>query len=160
MSAQVIEVVGAPAVRRMLRPWIEPSLPQRAKRAVRKGGNILKPPLRAEAKKVSKRMAKAATVQLSARGLVGGKQMPKLMPGEPGVYVGFVHKKAFFSHLVIGGTHDHGPRRAKALVFEGRGGLVVTGRVRGVKANPMVERVSSQYGEQAVAAFRRELESE
>lgn len=66
-------------------------------------------------------------------------------------------KVAFYRHFVINGTKDHGPRKAKALVFEGTAGTVHAKRVRGVKPNPFVARGYAAGESAAEAAIDREM---
>ncbi len=57
----------------------------------------------------------------------------------PAAVVSARPKVAFYRHMVIGGTKDHGPKKAKALVFPGKqGGLVRTGHVRGTSSRPFI----------------------
>jgi hypothetical protein len=72
--------------------------------------------------------------------------------------VTFRPKIAFFRHFVIGGTRDHGPRKADALAFEGRAGFVVTKRVRGVPPHPIVEQVFRANESRADQAIDRALD--
>lgn len=67
-------------------------------------------------------------------------------------------KVAFYRHFVIGGTKAHGPRRAKALVFQGNAGLVRAKRVQGVKANPFVARGYAAGQSAADAAIDRVMD--
>lgn len=144
MSVQVT-VQGADGVHDMLRDYMEPILPKRMQDATKAGAAVFKAPLKAEARRVSKRMAGAVTVTRARK-------------ERPATIVKF-GKRAWFEHFVIGGTRAHGPRRAKALVFKGRGGMVVTNRVRGVPPNPMVDRVADRFESQAYAAIDRALDA-
>lgn len=149
MSAAV-EIQGEAEVRKMLGQWMDPLLNKRAQRAAKSGANVLKGPLKAEAAKVSKRMASSVYVHVAKR-------------DKPAYIVGHKRKKAFFWHMVVGGTRDHGPRKAgnKFLVFKGRsGGTLMVPRVRGVKANPMVARVATQYSGRAYDAMVADLGKE
>lgn len=56
----------------------------------------------------------------------------------PAAVVGPRPKVAFYRHMVIGGTRDHGPRKARALAFQGPNGQVFAAHVRGVKPRPFV----------------------
>lgn len=143
MSVQ-ITVNGAAGVHEMLRDYMEPVLPKRMQDATKAGATVFKAPLKAEARKVSKRMAAAVSVTRARK-------------NRPATIVKF-SKKAWFEHFVIGGTQDHGPRSAGALVFEGRNGVVRTGRVRGVQPNPMVRRVADQYEGRAYQAIDQALD--
>ena len=150
MSGVSIDVQGEAEVHKMLAQWMEPQATKRAQRAAKAGATVLKAPLKAEVGKVSKRMAKAVRVGVAKR-------------DKPAYVVGHRAKRAFFWHMVIGGTRDHGPRKAgnKFLIFTGRSGQpVMVPRVRGVKANPMVARVATQYGDQAYRAMVADLAKE
>jgi hypothetical protein len=128
----------------MLQDYISPKLSKRLQDATKASATVFKGPLKAEAGRVSKRMARAVSVARAAK-------------ERPATIVKF-GKKAWFDHFVIGGTRDHGPRSAQAIVFEGKNGLIVTRRVRGVKPNPMIERVADRYERQAYDALDRALD--
>jgi hypothetical protein len=70
----------------------------------------------------------------------------------PAAIVGH-HKRngGFIWHMVVGGTRDHGPRRAPWLAFWSHGKHIVTKRVRGVRSNPFVARA---YSRSQAAAMR------
>lgn len=140
----VIEIRGQAGVHKMLADYMVPKLPKRLQDATKAGAMVFKKPLQAEARKVSKRMGQDVKVVRAAR-------------DRPATIVKF-GKKAWFDHFVIGGTRDHGPRRADALVFQGRNGVVRAKRVRGVKPNPMVDRVADRHSSQAYAAIDKSLD--
>lgn len=144
MSVQ-ITVQGADGVHDMLRDYMAPILPRRLQDATKAGAMVFKAPLQAEARKVSKRMGRSVLVQRARK-------------DRPATIVKF-GKRAWFEHFVIGGTRAHGPRRAKALVFKGKSGFVVTRRVRGVPPNPMVDRVADRFETRAYQAIDRHLDS-
>lgn len=50
-----------------------------------------------------------------------------------------VTPRAFYAHMVIGGTKDHGPKKASVMAFEGRNGAVFAHHVRGTKPRPFVD---------------------
>lgn len=140
-----VSVRGAEGVHQMLHDYMEPILPRRMQAATKAGASVFKAPLRAEAARVSKRMARAVSVRQAAR-------------DRPATVVTFRPKIAFFRHFVIGGTRDHGPRRARLLVFTTRQGIVIRARrVRGVRPNPMVDRVATRYAAQAYRAIDTSL---
>lgn len=143
MSA-LVTIKGADGVHAMLRDYMEPVLPRRMQDATKAGATVFKAPLKAEARKVSKRMGNNVSVVRARK-------------DRPATIVKF-GKRAWFEHFVIGGTSDHGPRSAGALVFEGRGGLVRTQRVRGVPPNPLVDRVADQYEGRAYQAIDQALD--
>ena len=85
--------------------------------------------------------------------------------------VGSKRKIAFFWPFVIGGTRDHGPRRAKALVFvpgwnpylgassKGVGNRWVRAqRVRGVRASNSVEKVANANEALVVRQIDKDME--
>lgn len=136
-----VEVRGITELQRALRPLLEPEITKHIDASNKKAAQSLAKDLRKEAKPVSKHMARAVRVK-------------RAKTGKPGWIVGSRRKIAFFWHMVIGGTKDHGPRKAPALVFvpgwnpyigassKGAGNKVVRAmRVRGVKPNPIVDRV-------------------
>lgn len=141
------ELRGLDGVRRMLQDYTNPKLSTRMQRATKAGGDVFKSPLQAEARKVSKRMARGVSSRRAAR-------------ERPAQIVSIRPKVAFFRHFVIGGTRDHGPRKASVMVFKAKGGGTVAARhVRGVPPNPMISRVASRHEGQAYAAIDRNLGS-
>ena len=143
-ASVVIQVKGTREAKRMLARWKDPELSIRAQRATMQGAEVLRRPLQAEAGKVSKRMARAVSIRASKK-------------VKPGAFVEFLASKAWFRHLVIGGTRTHGPRRKKALRFRGRFGWVYAERVRGVRPNPIIVRVARAYQRQVFDAMIRSL---
>lgn len=139
-----IEMQGEAEVRAMLAQWMEPQLTKRAQRATKKSANVLKGPLKAAAGRISKRMAASVYVHVAKR-------------DRPAYIVGHHRKKAFFWHMVIGGTKAHSltPRKASRQV---PGKTYKT--VRGVRANPIVAEVAQRYGEQAYRAMIDDLSKE
>ena len=142
--AVIIQVRGTANAKRMLAQWKDPELTIRAQRATMAGAEVIRRPLQREAAKVSERMSKAVSIRASTR-------------FRPGAFVEFLAEKAPFRNLVIGGTRAHGPRRKKAFRFRGRFGWVVVKRVRGVRPNPMIERVARAYQRRIFDAMIRSL---
>lgn len=141
-SSVGITVEGVAGVHQMLAKFIDvDAFEKRQRLAAREAAKLLAKPLRAEVGKSSSRMRRAVYIH-NMRG------------SKTGVIVGH-HKskskgpKGDFWPMVIGGTRDHGPRKAGALVFEGRNGMVVTHWVKGVTGTNAVQRVSDSYGERA-----------
>lgn len=152
-----VEVVGLSALARALRPLLEPELTEHIDAGTRAAARSLAKDLRAEARPVSAHMAKAVRVK-------------RARTGKPGWVVGSRRKIAFFWHMVIGGTKDHGPRKADQLVFipgfnpyigassKGVGNRVVrTRRVRGVRPNPIVDRVVARRERAVAAALQKDI---
>jgi hypothetical protein len=151
-----VDVKGVAGIHRALRPLLQPEIDQHIWSSLKKGAAAYAKDLRRESKPASKTMA-------------GAVRYYKARRERPAYVVGYRRKRAFFTHFVIGGTRDHGPRRARALVFipgfnpylgassHGVGnGWVRAARVRGVPANPIVERVATR-GESARA---RDIETQ
>lgn len=149
-STALVRVEGVDAIHRAFRPLLEPEITAILDAANKKAAQSLAKDVRAEARPVSKHMARAVRVK-------------RAKTGKPGWVVGSRRKIAFFWHMVINGTRDHGPRKADALVFvpgwnpylgassKGVGSKWVRAlRVRGVTANPIIDRVVSRR-ERAVA---------
>lgn len=156
MSA-IVQVRGIEGVREALRPWLEPELTKALDAANKRGAQEMARDLRSALRPVSKHMAKAVRVK-------------RAKTGKPGWIVGSRRKIAFFWHMVIGGTRDHGPRRADALMFvpgwnpylgaSSKGisqGWVRTKRVRGVQARPIVAEVARRYGRRVLDKVDREV---
>lgn len=140
-----IEVRGIPGVQKMLTDYMDPKLPKRLQDATKAGADVFKPAVKAEARKVSKRLARSVSVRRAKK-------------DRPATILSFRPKVAFFRHWIIRGTKAHGPRRAAALSFQGRSGFVVTKSVRGVKPNPIISRVASRLEGQAYAAIDKALD--
>lgn len=140
-----VTIQGADGVQKMLSDYMEPKLPRRLQDATKAGANVFKAPLKAEARRVSKRMARAVSVKRARK-------------DRPATIVVFRAKLAWFRHFVIGGTRDHGPRRARLLVFDSGGQVIRARRVRGVPANPMVDRVVNAYDARAYQAIDQALD--
>jgi hypothetical protein len=123
-----VEVVGATGIRKALAPLLEPELTKALDRANKKGAQLYAKRLRPAVGARSKRMRKAVRVR-------------RAKTGKPGWVIGSKRSVAFFWPFVIGGTRDHGPRKADALRFRVGSRWVTTKSVRGVKADPIVEKV-------------------
>ena len=152
-----IEVIGADGVHRMLQAYTDPTLTKRMAAATKAGAQVFGPPLTAEARTVSRRLAKSVSVRAGRR-------------DKPSAVVTFRPKIAWFRHFIIGGTKAHGPRKARLLAFipnwnpyfsggpPAGASQVRTAQVRGVAANPIVDRVADRYTAQAYAAIDRALD--
>lgn len=140
-----VQIIGANGVHRMLADYMAPKLPKRLQDATKAGAEVFKPAVKAEARRVSKRLARSVSVRRAKK-------------DRPATVLTFRPKVAFFRHFVIRGTKDHGPRRAAALSFQGRNGFVVTQRVKGVKPNPIINRVADRLEGQAYAAIDKALD--
>jgi hypothetical protein len=123
-----VEVVGVSGIRKALRPLLEPELTASLDKANKQGANLYAKRLRPAVGARSSRMKKAVRVK-------------RAKTGKPGWVIGSRRRVAFFWPFVIGGTRDHGPRKAKLLAWQQGGTWVRASRVRGVKADPIVERV-------------------
>lgn len=140
-----VTVRGTEDVRRMLAPYTDPELNKRVKRGLRKGGNALKRPLQSALRPVSGRMASAVWVHVAKR-------------ERPGIIVGHRKRKAFFWHMIIGGTRPHSLRPRKQ-----RGLRKLYGRypyVRGIRPHPIVQEVADRSGHLALMAFTAEVTRE
>lgn len=149
-----VEVRGADGVIRMLKAYTDPTMKRRLQRAVKAGADELKGPLRAESARVSRHMAKAVTT-IQNPGTLSGKHDRVT---DPHVFVGYRRKVAPFAHIVIGGSRDHGPRKADVMVFSNPPVGVRARRVRGVTPNPIVSRVASRHEGAAYRAIDRDLD--
>lgn len=127
-SAFGVEVLGVSGVRKALRPLLEPELTGHIDKANKKGAQLYAKKLRPAVGARSKRMRKAVRVK-------------RAKTGKPGWVIGSKRKVAFFWPFVIGGTRAHGPRKADALRFQVGGRWVTAKSVRGVKSDPIVEKV-------------------
>lgn len=155
-----VRITGAAGVHEMLAPYTAPRLPKRMQAVTKSGATVFKAPLKAEAAKYSKHLARSVSVRMARR-------------DRPATVVTFRPKIAFFRHMVIGGTKDHGPKKAPLLVFvpgwnpyigassHGVGNKVIRiGRVRGVPPNPIVDRVAAGYEGRAYDAMSRALDEQ
>lgn len=145
---------GIDDIRKMLKQYAHPILTKRMKSATKAGGKEIKKPLKSAAGAVSKRMGKAVSVVQNPRPLAG--RLPSTR--DPHVYVGFRKKVAPFAHMVIGGTRDHGPRKAPVMIFKNPPRGVRAMHVRGVTPNPIVSRVAASHGDRAYGAAWRDLD--
>ncbi len=145
MSSLRVSVKGADGIHRALRKWLDPELTKELDAATKKSAQLYARELRKELRPVSKRMARAVRVKRARR-------------ERPAWVVGSRRKVAFFWPFVIGGTRDHGPRKARLFVFVTPTATVRTARVRGVKANPAVERVGTRVEARAMAEADRHMD--
>jgi hypothetical protein len=141
-----VTVKGADGIHRALRKWLDPELSKELDAATKKSAQLYARELRKEARPVSKRMARAVRVKRARR-------------EKPGWVVGSRRKVAFFWPFVIDGTRAHGPRKARLLVWvtPNNSATVRARHVRGVHANPIVERVATRAEGRAMAEADRYL---
>lgn len=128
-SAISVQVLGLDGIHRAFRPLLEPEITAYIDAANKKGAQGYAKALRPAVGAVSSRMRRAVRVK-------------RAKTGKPGWAIGSKRKVAFFWPFVIGGTRAHGPKRARALAWKGPHGWINAGRVRGVRANAIVERVA------------------
>lgn len=81
---------------------------------------------------------------------------------KPAGIVKYDPKRAFYRHMLIGGTKAHSTkaRRSGGIQAFDDGGTKKFSRgheVRGIKANPVITRVADQYGDQALDVTERFL---
>lgn len=149
MSTFDVRIQGADGIHRALRKWLDPELSKELDAATKKSAQLYARELRKEARPVSKRMARAVRVKRAKR-------------EKPGWVVGSRRKVAFFWPFVIGGTKAHGPRKNKSgllvWVTPGNTATVRARHVRGVKANPIVERVAARAEGRAMAEADRHMD--
>ncbi len=145
-----VEVQGASEVHKMLARWADAEgMDKRTRLANREAAKVLAKDLRSEVGKSSRRMRQSVYVH-NQRG------------SKTGVIVGHHKRKSSgpkgdFWPMVIGGTKDHGPRKARALVFDGRDGFVMTSRVKGVSGTDAVRKVAE--GPAGASAMDKMIES-
>lgn len=147
-----IEIHGMPELLKQL----EAMEPKNSKRLLTKATadgakKVLKAPVKAEARKVSKRLASSVRAGAARR-------------DKPAGIVRFDPKRAFFRHFVIGGTKDHSikAKGKKALAYT-QAGVTRYARdvqVRGVKANPIISRVADAYEDRTLDHVERYLSRE
>lgn len=140
-----VQVKGADALHRTLSKWLQPELDKQLDAATKESAKVMAKELKSALRPVSKRMARAVRVRRAKR-------------ERPGYVVGSRRKTAFFWPFVIGGTRDHGPRKAKLLVWVTPTATVRAHRVRGVRPNPIVERVASRTENRAMAEADKLME--
>lgn len=146
MSA-LVEIKGVSGIRKALSGWLEPQLSKELDAATKKSAQLYARELRAAARPVSRRMARAVRVKRAKR-------------ERPGWVVGSRRKVAFFWPFVIGGTRAHGPRKARLLVWvtPNNDATVRATHVRGVVANPIVERVAARAEARAMAEADKHMD--
>jgi hypothetical protein len=139
-----VDIRGLPEVQEMLARLDDPHVKKVLQQAMGAGAQAMKPALVAAApypglkKSVWARTAK--------------RQRPAAVVGH--------HKTrdSFFWHMIVGGTQDHGPRRAPWLAFWSHGRHYVLPKVKGIKPNPFVARAyNSARGEGASMNAIREV---
>lgn len=138
-----ITIQGLPGVEEMLAKWSPEEINARVRLATRAAAKVLRGPLKAEASAASKRMGASVYIH-QAKG------------DKSATVVGHHRKRAFFWHMVIGGTKAHSlaPRKKGAARRSGYP------TVRGVRANPIVARVVAAHGERANQAMLDQLMKE
>ena len=134
----VVKVQGADALHRTLAKWLQPELDKQLDAATKASAKVMAKELKTAVRPLSKRMARAVRVRRAKR-------------ERPGWVVGSRRKTAFFWPFVIGGTRDHGPRKAKLLVWVTPQATVRARRVRGVPPHPVVEQVARRTEARAMA---------
>lgn len=145
MSSAIVRVQGVSGIRRALRPLLDPELTAAIDAANKRGAQALARELRTEVRPLSKRMGRAVRVK-------------RAKTGKPGWVVGGRRKTAFFWHMVIDGTRDHGPKRAKRLAWKGAGGQpVFARRVRGVQGHDVVGAVMARSERRVADQIEQEI---
>lgn len=139
-----VQVKGAGPIHRALRPLLDPEFSNGIDKANKKAAQSLARPVRVEARAASRRMGRAVRVK-------------RARTGKPDWVVGGRRRTAFFWHFVINGTRDHGPKRAPALRFQVNGDYVRAQRVRGVKPNPIIDRVVSRDETKVAKQIERDV---
>lgn len=154
-----VSVLGVSGIRAALRPLLEPELTDALDRGNRAAARALAKRVRAEVAKSSPTVARAVRVK-------------RARTGKPGWVVGSRRRGVgFVFPFIVGGTSDHGPLRAKRLVFipgwnpylgasapakrlSGKAGdrLVMVARVRGVRASDSVAVAAAAGESEAVRA--------
>lgn len=148
MSTMSVQVKGVSEIRRVLAKWVDPAaLNKELDAATKESAKLYAKELKSALRPVSKRMARAVRVRRARR-------------ERPGWVVGSRRKTAFFWPFVIGGTRAHGPRKAKLLawVTPGNTATVRARHVRGVPANPIVERVAARAEGRATAEAEKYMD--
>ncbi len=157
MSGIVVGLEGEKGVHDMLMSWADPKrLEERNRRGARAAAMALRGPLKGAAGGVSGRMRQSVYIH-QRRG------------DRNAMYVGHHKRKAYFWHMVIGGTQEHGPRKAPFLNYipgwnEYMGtsqppkGWRATLRVAGTKPRPIVDQVVATYGSRALDLMMNEIE--
>lgn len=143
-GSAVVSVQGVSGIRRALRPLYDPELTAAADAADKRGAQALAKELRAEVRPLSRRMGRAVRVK-------------RARTGKPGWVVGGRRKTAFFWHMVIDGTRDHGPRRAPALAFQVDGKWVRARRVRGVRGSDPIGAVMARSERRVAAQIEQDI---
>lgn len=145
MSTIRVEVKGATEIQKLLRKWMQPELDKELDAATKKAAQMFARDLRPAVRPLSRRMARAVRVRRARR-------------DRPAWVVGSSRKVAFFWPFVIGGTRDHGPRKAPFLRWQHGGETIVARRVRGVGAHPVVEQVANRSDGRAMAEADKHMD--
>jgi hypothetical protein len=145
MAGISVQVRGLPEVQKMLGQLEAPEAKKVLQKATKAGGQV--------AKKALVAAAPYPDLKRAVWARAAKRQRPAYVVGH--------HKKngGFIWHMVVGGTKDHGPRRAPWIVFRSKSGAqVVTQHVRGVKPNPFVARAYAASESAAMAAVEKVVE--
>lgn len=117
---------------------------QKLQRTTKAGATQFKSAAQAEARPLSKRLARSVSVRAGKR-------------ERPSTVLTFRPAVAWFRHFIIGGTNAHGPRKARMLSWVGPNGRIFARRVRGVPPHPILERVFAARQQAASNAMADEL---
>lgn len=143
MSSIRISIQGLPQVQAEV-DGLTKGMRQRLQRVTKKGATQFKSAAQAEARPLSKRLARSVSVRAGKR-------------EKPSAVLTFRPAVAWFRHFIIGGTRDHGPRKARILAWKGPNGRIFARRVRGVPPHPILERVFAARQQAASNAMADEL---
>lgn len=140
MSGLRISIAGLPEAEKavaQMTTGIRPKL----QKVTLAGARAFKPAAQAEARPLSRRMARGVTVKR------GKRERPSAV----------LRFSPWFAHFVLGGTVDHGPKTRRVLRFQSKGNTVFAHRVRGVPPHPILERVFAEKEQAASNAMADEL---
>jgi len=140
-----VVITGTDEVHRMLAKGMDPSLKKSIQKATNAGAKYLKPKAQAEAPVRTGKLRKA----------IGSGQAKR---GRPASIVK-VHKRAFYDHMVTGGTKPHRirfPDQKAAGIPSWQGNI----KHPGARANPFFERVADRYGNEALDIVEKTLAKE
>ena len=140
-----VVITGADDVHRMLAKAMDPQLKKSIQKSTNAGAKFLKPKAKGEAPKRTGLLRKSIT----------SGQAKQNRPAS----IVKVGKKAFYDHMVIGGTKPHRirfPDQVAAGVPKWQGNI----RHPGAKADPFFDRTADRYGREALDVVERTLAQE
>ena len=147
MSSVGISIRGIPEVQKALAQLDDKGDKAMLQKAATAGAKALKPYVVAAAPRgATGKLKRSISARKAKRNLPAAVVSPR-------------PKVAFYRHMVIGGTKDHGPRRARMLAWQTPDGPAFARRVRGTPARPFVDEGFRAGQSSAMAAIDKVIDA-